>query len=230
MAKSATGRRSVRSFVRRAGRITPAQARALRELWARFGIDFSPDLLNLDEVFGRSADRVLEIGFGDGEALVRDAAFQPETDFLGVEIHEPGVGRCLMAAHDLGLTNLRVSMHDAVEVLREQIEDGALSRVHLYFPDPWPKKRHHKRRLIQAAFLELVASKLASGGILHIATDWENYAEHIDDLIDRSPAFTLAQRLEHDGDHPTPGRQTTKFERRGLKMGHRIWDWQLRKA
>jgi tRNA (guanine-N7-)-methyltransferase len=230
MAKSGTGKRAVRSFVRRAGRITPAQARALRELWPSFGVDFSPDLLNLDEVFGRSAEKILEIGFGDGEALVRDAALQPETDFLGVEIHEPGVGRCLMAARDLGLTNLRVIMHDAVEVLREQIEDVALSRVHLYFPDPWPKKRHHKRRLVQAAFLELAASKLESGGILHIATDWENYAEHIDDLVDRSPAFTLAERLVHDGDHPTPGRQTTKFERRGLKMGHRIWDWQLRKA
>ncbi len=229
MAKFASGRRSIRSFVRRAGRITPAQARALRELWPHFGIDFSPDLLNLDEVFGRSADKVLEIGFGDGEALVRDAAFQPETDFLGVEIHEPGVGRCLMAADDLGLTNLRVIMHDAAEVLGDQIEDGAFSRVHVYFPDPWPKKRHHKRRLIQAAFLELVAGKLESGGILHIATDWENYAEHVDDVIDRSPAFTLAERLVHDGDHPAPGRQTTKFERRGLKMGHRIWDWCLRK-
>lgn len=210
--------------------MTPAQERALRELWPRYGVDFSPQTLNLDELFGRPADKVLEIGFGDGEALVRDAALQPETDFLGVEIHEPGVGRCLMAARDLGLTNLRVIMHDAVEVLRDQVEDGAFSRVHLYFPDPWPKKRHHKRRLVQPAFLELVASKLESGGLLHIATDWENYAEHIDDLIGRSPAFVLAERLVHDGDHPTPGRQTTKFERRGLKMGHRIWDWCLRKA
>lgn len=229
MVKSGSGRRSVRSFVRRAGRITPAQDRALRELWPQYGIDFSPELLNLDEVFGRVAQRVLEIGFGNGETLVRDAAERPEIDFLGVEVHEPGIGRCLIAASDLEITNLRVIRHDAVEVLREQLEDGTLTRINLFFPDPWPKKRHHKRRLVQAPFLDLAASKLAPAGILHIATDWENYAEHIDELIDRSSSFTLAERKMH-GDQSAPAdRQTTKFERRGLRKGHKIWDWQLRK-
>lgn len=226
---SGSGWRGVRSFVRRAGRTTPAQNRALTELWPVYGIDFSAEPLNLGEAFGREAQKVLEIGFGNGEALVRDAALQPETDFLGVEIHEPGVGRCLMAARDLGITNLRVIMHDAVEVLRQQIKDGVLSQVRLLFPDPWPKKRHHKRRIINVPFLELVAGKLESGGTFQIATDWENYAEHIDDVIDRSPAFKLAGRLVHDGENPMPGRQTTKFERRGLKMGHRIWNWCLEK-
>ncbi len=230
MAKSGPGRRSIRSFVRRAGRITPAQNRALTELWPDYGIDFSAQPLDLDEAFGREAQKVLEIGFGNGEALVRDAALQPETDFLGVEIHEPGVGRCLMAARDLGITNLRVVMHDAIEVLQQQIEDGTLSHVKLLFPDPWPKKRHHKRRIINDQFLKLVASKLESGGTFQIATDWENYAEQIDDVIDRSPAFRLGGRLVHDGENPMPGRQTTKFERRGLKMGHRIWDWCLKKV
>jgi tRNA (guanine-N7-)-methyltransferase len=229
MARSGSGRRSVRSFVRRAGRITPAQDRALRALWPQYGIDYSPVLLNLDEVFGRAAQRVMEIGFGNGETLVRDAAERPEVDFLGVEVHEPGVGHCLIAASDLKITNLRVIRHDAVEVLRDQIEDGAFRRINLFFPDPWPKKRHHKRRLVQAPFLELAASKLAPGGILHIATDWENYAEHIDHLIGRSPGFTLAERQVRSDELDLPDRQMTKFEQRGLRKGHRIWDWRLTK-
>jgi tRNA (guanine-N7-)-methyltransferase len=227
MAKSGSGRRSIRSFVRRAGRITPAQDRALRELWPQYGIDYAPRLLNLDQVFGRTAERVLEIGFGNGETLVRDAAERPEADFLGVEVHEPGVGRCLIAASELKIKNLRVIRHDAVEVLREQIQDAAFERIKLLFPDPWPKKRHHKRRLVQAPFLDLAAAKLAAGGILHIATDWENYAEHIDDLIGRSSHFTLAERQVRSDEFDLPDRQTTKFERRGLRKGHRIWDWRL---
>ena len=230
MANSGSGRRSVRSFVRRAGRITPAQDRALREHWPQYGIDFSPKPLDLDEVFGRTADRVLEIGFGNGETLVRDAAGRPDVDFLGIEVHEPGIGRCLIAASDLEITNLRVIRHDAVEVLRGQIEDGSFNRINLYFPDPWPKKRHHKRRLVQAPFLELAASKLAPAGVLHIATDWENYAEQIDDLIDQSSSFTLAERQVHGEESTPPGREMTKFERRGLRKGHRIWDWHLRKT
>ena len=215
--------------MRRTGRITPAQGRALDELWPLFGIEYSADSLNLDEVFGRAAERILDIGFGNGESLVQEAAARPEIDFLGVEVHEPGIGHCLIAAHDRGLTNLRIIKHDAVEVLQQQLEDGALERINLYFPDPWPKKRHHKRRLVQAAFLRLAASKLAAGGTLQIATDWENYAEHIDELIAGSPEFTLAERHVHDDESAAPDRQTTKFERRGLRQGHNIWDWRLSK-
>lgn len=230
MEPSGPGRRSIKSFVRRTGRITAAQNRALSELWPRYGIEYSEGLLMLDEIYGRSAERVLEIGFGDGETIVRDAADKPGTDFLGVEVHEPGIGRCLMAARELGLENLRLIRHDAVEVLRQQIPDAAFVRINLYFPDPWPKKRHHKRRLVQPAFLKLAARKLAPGGSLHIATDWENYAAHIDALVARSPEFILEERTVHNEGLTSQDRPPTKFERRGLRLGHRIWDWQLRKA
>lgn len=216
--------------MRRSGRITAAQNRALQEYWAEYGIDYSPHLLDLDEVYGRPAPRVLEIGFGNGEKLVRDAAENPGTDFLGIEVHEPGIGRCLMAAHDLGLGNLHLINHDAVEVLQHQIPDGAFSRINLYFPDPWPKKRHHKRRLVQPAFLQLAAAKLAPSGTLHIATDWENYAEHIDALIAASPFFKLDERHVKKEGLTSSDQQTTKFERRGLQQGHNIWNWRLIKS
>ena len=221
------GMRTIRSFVRRTGRMTPAQDRALTRLWPQYGVDYSPQILDLDEIFGRSAERVLEIGFGNGETLVRDAAGRPELDFLGIEVHEPGIGHCLINAEDAGLENLRVIKHDAIEVLQHQVSDGAFTRINLFFPDPWPKKRHHKRRIVQDSFLQLAASKLAPSGSLHIATDWENYAEHIDELIAGSPLFTVAERHVHKGGFETLERQTTKFERRGLRQGHSIWDWRL---
>ncbi len=227
MIRAPSGRRTIRSFVRRTGRITPAQERALDELWPQFGIAFSAHTLNLDEVFGRSAERVLEIGFGNGETLVREAGEKPEIDFLGVEVHESGIGRCLISAEDAGLKNLRVIKHDAIEVLQHQVGDRALARINLYFPDPWPKKRHHKRRIVQISFLKLAASKLAPDATLHIATDWENYAEQIDELIAQSSEFTLAERHLHKGGFESLERQTTRFERRGLRKGHSIWDWLL---
>ena len=227
MTESASGRRSVRSFVRRTGRITPAQGRALHELWPQYGIAFTAQTLNLDEVYGRSAERILEIGFGNGETLVSEAGKKPEDDFLGVEVHEPGIGHCLLNAQDAGLKNLRVIKHDAIEVLQHQIGDGVLARINLYFPDPWPKKRHHKRRIVQISFLKLAASRLAPAGTLHIATDWENYAEHIDEVIAQSPEFTLAERHMHKGGLESLERQTTRFEKRGLRKGHSIWDWLL---
>ncbi len=226
MVKNPATKRTIRSFVRRTGRITPAQDRALIELWPRYGIEFSDNLLDLDEVFGRSAERVLEIGFGSGETLVHEAGENPDVDYLGVEVHAPGIGRCLADACEAGLTNLRIIRHDAIEVLQQQIDDGALDRINLLFPDPWPKKRHHKRRIVQASFLQLAASKLASGGALHIATDWENYAEHIDEIIGPSSPFTVSERRKHNGCESLD-RQTTKFERRGLREGHSIWDWRL---
>jgi tRNA (guanine-N7-)-methyltransferase len=228
MAKSPATKRTIRSYVRRAGRITQAQHRALKELWPQYGIEFSNNRIDLDEVFGRSAERILEIGFGNGESLVHEAAENPEIDYLGVEVHEPGIGHCLVAAHEAGLTNLRIIRHDAIEVLEHQIADGALARINLLFPDPWPKKRHHKRRIVQEPFLQLAASKLATGGALHIATDWENYAEQIDELTAQSAHFSLSERRKHKGSAPLD-RQTTKFENRGLREGHSIWDWRLLK-
>lgn len=221
-----TRHRSVRSFVRRAGRLTPSQQRALETLWPEFGVDYAERPLDLDALFGRRAARVLEIGFGNGDTLVEQAAAAPDKDFLGVEVHEPGVGHCLIAARTAGVTNLRLVCHDAVEVLEHQLPAASLSRINLYFPDPWPKKRHHKRRIIQPGFLELCASRLEPGGALHVATDWAGYAEHIDEVLTASPHFTCAERREHDGDRPLD-RPVTKFERRGLGKGHRIWDWRF---
>ena len=220
--------RNVRSFVRRAGRMTASQQRALETLWPVFGVDYDARVLDLDVLFGRHAARVLEIGFGNGDTLVEQAAAAPDTDFLGIEVHEPGVGHCLIAAREAGVTNLRLICHDAIEVLEQQLPGGSLSRINLYFPDPWPKKRHHKRRIIQPRFLEICASRLEPGGSLHVATDWAGYAEHIDEALAASPFFLCGERREHGGDQPLD-RPVTKFERRGLSRGHRIWDWRFDK-
>jgi tRNA (guanine-N7-)-methyltransferase len=219
-------RRTVRSFVRRAGRMTASQEKAMTELWPARGIEYAESLLDLDSIFGREAPRVLEIGFGNGETLVQAAATHPELDYIGIEVHEPGVGHCLIKAREAGVTNLRVIMHDAIDVMRHQLADDALARINLLFPDPWPKKRHHKRRIVQPGFLSLAAAKLVQGGELYIATDWENYAEHIDETMAASRQFRLAERREHQGDQPLD-RGTTKFEARGLRKGHRIWDWRF---
>jgi tRNA (guanine-N7-)-methyltransferase len=218
--------RTIRSFVRRAGRLTASQQRALDELWPEFGVEYSPDVLRYDELFGRIAPVVLEIGFGNGDTLVQQAAEHAEMDFLGVEVHEPGVGHCLIRAREAGITNLRLIRHDAVEVLDAMIPPASLVRVNLYFPDPWPKKRHHKRRIVQPPFLAMVAGRLAPGGALHVATDWENYAEHIEAAVLESGHFACAEKRVHAGDDPLD-RPGTKFERRGLRHGHRIWDWRF---
>lgn len=220
------GRRTVRSFVRRTGRVTSSQQRALDELWPAFGLAYSSQIIDLDSVFGRAAPRVLEIGFGNGDSLVEQASHHPGHDFLGVEVHEPGIGHCLIGAQAAGLSNLRLIAHDAVEVLRDQLPPDSLRRINLYFPDPWPKKRHHKRRIVQPSFVELCASRMESGGSLHIATDWANYAEHIDEILGASAQFTCVERREHDGEDPLD-RPRTKFERRGLRHGHRIIDWRF---
>lgn len=220
--------RTVRSFVRRAGRLTRSQERALEALGPAFLVDYSPDRLSLAHLFGREAPVVLEIGFGNGETLVEQAAAHPEMDFVGIEVHEPGVGHCLLEAEAAGTGNLRVIMHDAVEVLRDQVPPASLDRLNLYFPDPWPKKRHHKRRIVQDVFVELVAERLRDGGTLNVATDWANYAEYIDEVLARSPRFHCVERRVHDGEAPLD-RPQTKFERRGLRKGHRIWDWCFQK-
>ncbi len=220
--------RPIRSFVRRAGRLTPSQQRALEELWPAYGIALGDAVLDLGSVFGRSATTVLEIGFGNGETLVRQAAENPDSDFLGIEVHEPGVGHCLLMAQNAGVSNLKLITHDAIEVLESNVPLGSLQRINLYFPDPWPKKRHHKRRIIHPAFLKLCADRLSTGGALHVATDWANYAEHIDDVLAESDLFRCVERREHDGEEPLD-RPMTKFERRGLRKGHRIWDWRFEK-
>jgi tRNA (guanine-N7-)-methyltransferase len=221
--------RSIRSFVRRAGRLTPPQQRALLELWPDYGLEFAAGMLDFDTLFDHPAPVVLEIGFGNGETLVQQALANPALNFVGIEVHAPGVGHCLLKADDAGITNLKLIAHDAIEVLRDQVSPGSLQRINLYFPDPWPKKRHHKRRIIQPPFLELVHSRLAANGALHIATDWANYAEHIDEQLARSALFACDERREHDGDRPLD-RPSTKFEQRGLRKGHRIVDWRVFKV
>jgi tRNA (guanine-N7-)-methyltransferase len=226
MSQNETRHRTIRSFVKRAGRMTASQERALKDLWPVYGVEYSASKLDLDELFGRSAPRVLEIGFGNGDTLVVAAANAPDTDFIGIEVHDPGIGHCLIRAREAGIDNLRVIAHDAIDVLTNQVPDESLARVNLYFPDPWPKKRHHKRRIVQPPFLDLLARKLSPGGRFCVATDWENYAGHIDDTMARRADFTLVERREHEGNQPLD-RERTKFETRGLKRGHRIWDWQF---
>jgi tRNA (guanine-N7-)-methyltransferase len=221
--------RTVRSFVRRAGRITTSQQRALEELWPAFGIDHAGGEFDFASLFGRVAPVTLEIGFGNGESLVQQAADEPATNFVGIEVHEPGVGHCLLMARDAGVTNLRLIRHDAVEVLETMIPAASLTRINLYFPDPWPKKRHHKRRIVQPPFLALLADRLVPEGSFNVATDWKNYAEHIDALVSGSGCFECAERRVHAGDKPLD-RPGTKFERRGLRHGHRIWDWRFVRA
>jgi tRNA (guanine-N7-)-methyltransferase len=216
--------RPIRSFVMRAGRMTAGQSRALEELWPRFGVEYSPDPLSLDALFGRRAPRTLEVGFGNGEHLASLATAHPERDYLGVEVHRPGVGHLLMLAAANNLANIRVSTHDAMDVLHDQIAPGALDEVLVLFPDPWHKKRHHKRRLIQPPFVELVASRLASGGILKLATDWEPYAVQMLEVL--SAAQASFRNLSPTGDWmPRPEeRAPTRFEKRGARLGHGVWD------
>ena len=215
--------RAVRSFVRRQGRITIAQERALTELWPRFGVEPGEEVLDLDSLFGRTAPRVLEIGFGDGANLAALAERHPDTDYLGIEVHRPGVGRLLMQVGEKGLTNVRVMCTDAVEVLTRQIPDDALDAVLLFFPDPWHKTRHHKRRIVQPAFAELVRRKLKIGGRFHMATDWENYAGHMLEVMRGAPGY---RNLSTSDDFvPRPDyRVLTKFERRGHRLGHGVSD------
>ena len=214
-------KRGVRSYVLRQSRTTPAQQRALDALMPVYGIEFQQELLDPEVVFARSAPLVLEIGSGMGETTARIAAERPGTDFFAVEVHGPGVGSLLKRIDEQGLKNLRVIRHDALEVLEHMIADGALAGMHLFFPDPWPKKRHHKRRLVQPAFAALAARKLAPGGYLHAATDWEDYALQMREVLSAEP---LLEPVEGGALRPA-----TKFELRGLKLGHKVLDLLYRK-
>ena len=215
--------RSIRSFVLRQGRTTEAQKRAFTEHWPRYGLDYTGTVRDFDAVFGRRAERVLEIGFGNGEQVEFAASQEPQRDFIGIEVHGPGVGRLLKGLAAADASNVRIYQHDAVEVLEREIADSTLDEVRIYFPDPWHKKRHNKRRLVQPAFVSLLCDKLKPGGRLHLATDWENYAEQMWDVLDAEPR--LVNSAGQRGSVPRPGwRRQTHFETRGQKLGHGVWD------
>jgi len=214
--------RKIRSFVRREGRITAGQQRALHDLWPRYGLA-ADQPLDLATIFGRRAPCTLEIGFGNGDALATMAGQQTDTDFIGIEVHRPGVGRLLQQLDEHELSNVRVMREDAVQLLTSCFPDNSLDRLLLFFPDPWHKKRHHKRRIVQPAFIELLARKIKPGGILHMATDWEDYARHMLEVMGESAAF---RNCAGSGNYsPQPDyRPVTKFERRGQRLGHGVWD------
>jgi len=218
-----TAERPIRSFVLRAGRVTAGQERAWRELWPKYGIDSALTPIDWHEVFGRSAPRWMEIGFGTGEVLGALAAANPHIDYIGVEVHRAGVGRLLLEANAADLRNLRVLCQDAVEIMNARVADAALAGVLIFFPDPWHKKRHHKRRLIEPRFVATLARKLERGGLLRLATDWQEYADQMRAVCNAEPAL---YSLSPDGGFvPRPAfRPETRFERRGIRLGHAVWD------
>ncbi|MHB1353168.1 MAG: tRNA (guanosine(46)-N7)-methyltransferase TrmB [Thiobacillus sp.] len=226
MTADSGARPRIRSYVLRAGRVGSGQARALAELGPRFVLPYQPAVLDLDAVFGRTAPRVLEIGFGMGEGLAETAAAHPGIDYIGVEVHTPGVGALLKQVGERGLDNVRVIQHDAVEVLTAMLAPSTLAGIHVFFPDPWHKKRHHKRRLIQAPLVHLLASRLAPAGYLHLATDWQDYAEQM------LAVLGAEAQLENTAAAYAPRPDTrplTKFEQRGIRLGHGVWDLVFRR-
>lgn len=210
--------RKIRSFVKREGRMSKRQTSAINRLFPIYGIAFNEQPLNFETLFERQADTVLEIGFGMGDSLAQMASENPRLNYIGIEVHRPGVGSLLASIEENQIDNIRIINHDAVEVLQQAIPNQSLDAIQIFFPDPWPKKRHYKRRLIQAPFVELLAKKLKSNGRLHLATDWKNYAEWIKEIMSASPDFS---KLPDDTPHQRP---TTKFEKRGMDLGHGVWD------
>lgn len=220
--------RRIRSFVLRQGRLTKGQARALETGLPKFGISYMPEVMDLNEKFNRvESKKILEIGFGMGETTAKIAQTLPACDFLAAEVHTPGVGALLKLIEELALTNIRVIQHDVVEVLQNMLADGSLDGVHIFFPDPWHKKRHHKRRLIQVEFVRLLCSKLKIGGYLHVATDWQEYAEWVLEVLSAEPQL---QNTAKDYAHKPDYRPLTKFENRGIKLGHGVWDMVFKKV
>ncbi len=222
-------RRRVRSYVLRAGRLGSGQARAIDTLGPRLLLPYSPALLDRVSAFGRHAPLVVEIGFGMGHATAAFAAAHPQIDILGIEVHTPGVGSLLKACGDEGLTNVRVVQHDAVEVLEHMVEPASLAGIHCFFPDPWHKKRHHKRRLIQPAFAHVLAQRLGAGGYVHLATDWDDYAQQMREVLDATPALVNTAGAAGFVERPS-SRPVTKFEARGMRLGHGVWDLMYRRT
>lgn len=214
--------RKIRSFIRRQGRITPGQQFALDNFWNKYCLDAAQKLDN-EIVFGRNSELCVEIGFGNGECLAKLAAANPDKDYIGIEVHRPGIGHLIMQLEQAGTNNVRVYCHDAIEILTDNLADNSLLTVHLFFPDPWPKRKHHKRRIVQTSFLDLLVKKLKPGGYFHAATDWEPYAQAMLDVLssdirflNNSPTNNYCERPEY--------RPLTKFEQRGLRLGHGVWD------
>ena len=219
----------IRSYVLRQGRVSSAQQRAHETLLPRYGVAYAESLIDLAEIFGRVAPKILEIGFGMGDTTADIAAAQPDNDYLGIEVHTPGVGSLLKQIDARALANVRIIQHDAVEVLRHMIAPGSLDGVHIFFPDPWPKKRHHKRRLIQPPLIQLLTEKLKPGGYLHTATDWHEYAEQMLAVLSAEPALGNAANTATDYAERPAYRPLTRFENRGLKLGHGVWDILFRR-
>ncbi|WP_315285987.1 tRNA (guanosine(46)-N7)-methyltransferase TrmB [Neisseria bacilliformis] len=218
--------RAIRSFVLRQGHMTAAQQRAIDTLWPRYGLDYCAETIDLAQTFGRAAPKVLEIGFGMGTATTEIARRLPDTDFLAADVHGPGVGNLLKLIEEQGIANIRVMRHDAVEIVENMLADNSLDGIHIFFPDPWHKKRHHKRRLIQAPFVAKLLPKLKSGGYIHLATDWEEYATQMLDVLRAFPGLENTA----EGYAPTPAyRPETKFEARGKRLGHGVWDLVFKK-
>ncbi|MES2499453.1 MAG: tRNA (guanosine(46)-N7)-methyltransferase TrmB [Pseudomonadota bacterium] len=218
--------RRIRSFVLRQGRLTKGQERALQEVWPQFGIEYTQNLLDLNQVFGRiNTSKILEIGFGMGESTAKIAQTLPDCDFLAAEVHTPGVGSLLKLIQEENISNIRVIQHDVVEVLQYMIADASLDGVHIFFPDPWHKKRHHKRRLIQAEFIKQLCVKLKVGAYIHVATDWQEYAEWVLEVLKAEPQLqnTAIDLIQEYAEKPAY-RPLTKFENRGIRLGHGVWD------
>ncbi|MGQ4877766.1 tRNA (guanosine(46)-N7)-methyltransferase TrmB [Billgrantia sp. LNSP4103-1] len=218
-------RRGIKSYVLRAGRMTQAQTRGLEEVWPRLGLTLAEARQDLDVLFGRRAPRVVEIGFGMGASLIAQAETHPDTDFIGIEVHAPGVGKLLDEADKRGLTNIRVYREDALAVLEQCLPEASIDTLQLFFPDPWPKKKHHKRRIVQPAFVELIRTRLKPGGKLHMATDWQAYAEWMAEVMAAAPGYVNIAPPETMPYVPRPDfRPLTKFEARGARLGHGVWD------
>ena len=215
--------RKIQSFVKRSGRLTEGQRFGLNELWPKYGIDINDSIIDFEKIFEKIQPTILEIGFGNGDSLLEIATNEPKRNFLGIEVYEAGVGRLVNEANKRSLTNIKIIKEDAVEVLKNNIANDSLSGFQLYFPDPWHKKKHHKRRIVRPEFMDIISSKLINGSFVHMATDWENYAEHMMEVLEKHKNFKNTQSVHIYSPRPER-RPITKFEKRGERLGHGVWD------